>query len=321
MGLNIVYYQKNGEKKWGVLKNEQVFPITGTYETLAEFLNKGIHEARKAASVKESGIPYHSLQLLSPVTPPAQIICQGANYSAHRTEAGLQAQRPPFNLIFSKAAGSISGPHDDILCPSHVKLLDYEVEIGLVIGQKIVEPVNVTRENLFKYVAGFVIANDVSARDVQLTEGQWFKGKSYRTFCPIGPILYLIDPDEASYIHQLQLTLSVNGEVRQSASTSQLLYKPEETLTELSTIIDFYPGDLLLTGTPGGVALNLTDEDSQLLMNSFTSFEEKVERLASSQKKQSHYLKDGDLIISTAKTPDRKIDLGMQKNRVMFLSN
>lgn len=320
MGLSIVHYKENGNQRWGVLKGDIVLPVEGDYETLASFLREGIPAAKKAFAENKNGTKYSELDLLSPVTSPAQVVCQGANYGAHREEAGLKAARPPFNLTFTKAPSSISGANDDILSPEHIKLLDYEIEVGLVIGKDITEPVQVSADNLHEFVAGFVIANDISARDTQFTEGQWFKGKSYRTFCPVGPILYLIDKEEASYIHELELTLSVNDSVRQSARTEQLLYKPEETLSGLSELMSFYQGDLLLTGTPGGVALKLSQEDSDLLTNPFAPLNDKISRLNTSQQNNSKYLKDGDLIKSEIKSSDGQIDLGIQKNRVVFLS-
>ncbi|WP_096187465.1 fumarylacetoacetate hydrolase family protein [Evansella halocellulosilytica] len=320
MGINIVRFDERGTIKWGVLDDEKVYEVKGDYPTLAVFLEKGADVARKivAGDKQHGGLDLDSLHLLSPVTSPAQIVCQGANYSAHREEAGLESERPPFNLIFTKANSSLTGPNDDILCPSHVRLLDYEIEVGLIVRKEITEPIHVTLNNIAEYVAGFVITNDVSARDTQLSEGQWFKGKSYRSFCPAGPILYLIEDHEASYIHNLELKLTVNGEVRQSAHTEQLLYKPEETITELSETMSFYPGDLLMTGTPGGVALKLTSEEFNLLSNPFTKYEDKMKILIDSQKGNRHYLKDGDVVTSEVQSSDGKIHLGKQTNRVVF---
>ncbi len=319
MGISIVRFEEGKSQKWGVLKGDIVYPVNGSYRSLADFLEEGVSEAKKAFKEETNGLAFADLKLLSPVTAPAQVICQGANYSAHRAEAGLAAQRAPYNLIFTKAPSSISGPNDEIVSPAHVKLLDYEIELGLVIKKEINSEVEVTTENMHEYIAGFVIANDVSARDVQFIENQWFKGKSYRTFCPVGPILYLIDEHETSYLHELELTLTVNGEVRQTAVTDQLLYKPEETLNELSNLLNFYPGDLWLTGTPGGVALKLTPDDLENLWNPFAKLEEKIARLNDSQAQNGRYLKDGDVVTCTIKSLDGKIDLGVQTTRVSVL--
>ncbi|GAE27387.1 fumarylacetoacetate hydrolase family protein [Halalkalibacter wakoensis JCM 9140] len=318
MGIHVVRFEDNGTK-WGVLEEGRVYPVEGSYLTLADFLKDGVSVAKEINKENIEGLDANQVTFLSPVTAPTQIVCQGANYSAHREEAGLQGQRPPFNLIFTKAASSITGPNNDILSPTHVKLLDYEIEVGIIIKQEILQPITVTPDNLAEYVAGFVITNDVSARDTQFTEGQWYKGKSFRTFCPVGPVLYLIDKDEAHYIHNLELSLSVNGEIRQAAHTEQLLFKPEETLTELSGLMSFYPGDLVLTGTPGGVALKLSPEDLDLLMNPFVKLDQKVEKLNESQASNTNYLKEGDLITCEVRSSDGRIDLGKQQNKVRFV--
>ena len=118
--------------------------------------------------------------------PDARIFCQGANYRAHMRESGMDPDRA-FNMLFTKSTASLTGPDDDIVRPAHVRLLDYEVELGIVLGKAITGPVTVTEENLAEYVGAFVLANDVSARDVQLPQGQWYKGKSYPRSAPSVP--------------------------------------------------------------------------------------------------------------------------------------
>lgn len=317
MGIYIVRYEDQGETKWGVLRDQQVIPVVGDYQSLASFLREGVAHAKRQLEEAEHGLLLDEVRLLSPITQPARIVCQGANYAKHRAEAGLKPERAPFNLIFTKADSSLSGPQDNIVCPPHVQLLDYEIEVGLVIGKEISGPVEVTEANLHEYVAGIVITNDVSSRDVQFTEGQWYKGKSYRTFCPTGPYVYLFDQDEASIIHNLEVNLWVNGELRQSANTEQMLFKPEESLTELSQLMDFSPGDLVLTGTPGGVALHLNSETLDQLMNPFVSFDKKMGLLVESQQDNPRYLKEGDVIRCEVKTADGRVNLGCQENRVV----
>nr|WP_243239360.1 fumarylacetoacetate hydrolase family protein [Sulfobacillus harzensis] len=202
---------------------------------------------------KSRGVPVEEVTPLSPITRPARIVCQGVNYAKHRTEAGLPSQKPPVNTFFTKADSTLTGARDAIARPPEVELLDYEIELGLVLRADITGPITVTTDTLPEVVGGLFIANDVSARDIQIPPGQWFLGKSYRTFCPTGPILCLLEDGEGPLVHHLALNLWVNGELRQSASTAQLLYTPEETLTELSRVMDLQAGDVLLTGTPGGV--------------------------------------------------------------------
>jgi 2-keto-4-pentenoate hydratase/2-oxohepta-3-ene-1,7-dioic acid hydratase in catechol pathway len=318
MGMHVVRFVRNEKEKWGVLSGDRILVLRGSYPTLANFLEEGIEEARSINEQRGTeSISLDDVTILSPVTKPAKIICQGANYSTHRVEAGLEAGRPSFNLIFSKADSSLTGAYSDIICPSPVKLLDYEIELGLVIGTAISGPVQVTDETLDQYVVGLVITNDVSARDIQLSQGQFLKGKSYRTFCPTGPSLYLLDKEEIPLIHDLELKLWVNDELRQAASTEQLLFKPAETLTELSEIMDLSIGDLIMTGTTGGVALNLTAEMMSQISNQAISSHEKLDLLLTSQLKSEKYLKAGDVIRCVIKSKDGTINLGEQVNKVI----
>ncbi len=317
MGLKVVRFEQEGVIRWGVVVENQIKPIQAAYDSLSSLLTEGHRELREAQFSSDKGFGLDEVHLLSPVTQPARIVCQGVNYSSHRLEAGMQPQRPDYNLIFTKSDTSLSGPNDDVIRPEHVHLLDYEIELGLIIGKPITSPTEITPTNFLEYVPGIVITNDISARDVQLVEGQWFKGKSYRTFCPAGPYLYLLDEDEVPLLHDLELKLTVNGEVRQQANTSQLLYKPEETLSELSQIVDFYPGDLVMTGTPGGVAVKLSSEDMQNMSNSSLSGQAKLQLLLKSQQGQLAYLNDGDEIVCEIKSSDGRVDLGIQRNRVI----
>jgi 2-keto-4-pentenoate hydratase/2-oxohepta-3-ene-1,7-dioic acid hydratase in catechol pathway len=318
MGLQIVRFERGTQVQWGVVDENKIMVLKGTYDSLANFLQEGVQEAKK---VKEQGeaetLSFNEVNLLSLVTQPARIVCQGANYSSHRAEAGLTAERPPFNMIFSKADSSLCGAYSDIVRPSHVKLLDYEIELGLVIGQDISQPVKVTDGNLHEYVGGLVLVNDISARDVQLPQGQWLKGKSYRTFCPTGPFLYLLDKEDVPHIHNLDLKLWVNDELRQSANTTQLLYKPAETLTELSEVMDLSKGDLVITGTTGGVALNLSPEVMDQILNPFVPGGKKMELLLESQAEITNYLQDGDVIRCEIKSSDGVVSLGEQVNKVV----
>ena len=310
MGLQIVRFEKENIEQWGVVKGDNIFILQDSYHSLAQFLDNGKEEAKKLYE-QESGetISLREVTILSPVTTPARIVCQGANYSSHRAESGLEANKPPFNLIFSKADSSLCGAYTEIIRPAHVQLLDYEIELGLVIGTEITGSVEVTEENLQQFVAGLVIFNDVSARDVQLLQGQWLKGKSYRTFGPTGPYFYLLDQDEISLIHDLEINLWVNDELRQSANTNQLLFKPVETIKELSEIMNLSKGDLIVSGTTGGVAMNLSSDEMGKVSNLTTPYEEKVNTMLESQLKIGNYLRDGDVIRCSIKSADGTIDL------------
>lgn len=314
MGIKLLRFSYEEQILWGVLE-EELRVVNHSANTLKELLTTGQKEIIAAKTTGDI-IPQDAITLQSPVTPDANIYCQGTNYSEHRVEAGYSKQKPPYNLLFTKASSTLNSADADIITPAHVQLLDYEIELGLIIGQNITEPTRVTDETLRNYVAGLVITNDVSARDVQIVEQQWFKGKSYRGFCPVGPFVYLLEDGEISYLEQLELHLQVNGETRQQVLTDQLLFKPSETLSEMSEIFDLNVGDLVLTGTPGGVALRLNADIINHIYDNTLSFEEKTAYFVSSQK-EGTYLKAGDVMTLSIKSTDGKVDLGTQQNKIL----
>jgi len=231
-------------------------------------------------------------------------------------ESGLDPDVKVFNMFFEKADCSVSPPRGTVTRPAHVALLDYEVELALVFRRAITGPVTITADNMHEYVFGITIANDLSARDVQIPQMQFFKGKSYRGFCPLGPHLAVLEREEFAYLDQLTLTLAVNGEVRQHDETKNLVYKPAETISELATFSDLSPGDVLLTGTPSGCALTiprpLVRKAMQLLMpeRKFWATFRKM------QARRPQYLKAGDVVTATIASADRVVDLGEQRVRV-----
>lgn len=320
MVCHVVRFQNKGEAdaRWGVLENEVVFPLSGTYDSTSAFIREGKSEAMAvcADSSKTGGLPYDGLTLLSPITKPCQVLCQGANYVSHMIDSGMNPDDKKFNMFFHKSAASITGPAGDIVKPDHVRLLDYEVELGLVIGEEITESVRVDDSNLATHVAGIVIGNDISARDVQIPEMQFFKGKSYRSFCPVGPVLCLLEKDEIRYLNEMKLTLSVNGELRQKDTTRNLVFKPAETLTELSQITDMHTGDLVLTGTPAGCALRIP---SPVVAKIGALLPEPVKwkMFKKTQAKRKEYLRPGDVLRTSISSEDGVINLGVQENRVV----
>jgi 2-keto-4-pentenoate hydratase/2-oxohepta-3-ene-1,7-dioic acid hydratase in catechol pathway len=231
-------------------------------------------------------------------------------------ESGLDPDAKAFNMFFTKSDASISPPVGAVRRPPHVKLLDYEIELALVFRRPIRSPVAVTAETLKDYVYAAAIANDISARDVQLPQTQFFKGKSYRGFCPIGPPLAILEPDEFARLDRLDLRLSVNGVVRQDDTTANLVFKPTETISELSTFADIAPGDVLLTGTPSGCALRVPPQPIRRLLGLLP--ERRFWALfLSSQSRRSEYLKPGDIMKATIRGADGRIDLGEQVTRVL----
>ncbi|MCP5170330.1 MAG: fumarylacetoacetate hydrolase family protein [Hahellaceae bacterium] len=300
---------------WGILEGKVVYPLTLPCKSTGELLAHDPAELRQA-KVEGQSLPLDKLQLLSPITRDAKVMCLGANYRQHMIDSGMDPDVKRFNMMFTKSSASIHHPVGEIIRPKHVDLLDYEVELTLVLGKETNDSVTVTQDNLHEYVAGVCIGNDISARDVQIPQMQFHKGKSYRTFCPLGPILCLLEKHEIQYLDNLQLSLSVNGELRQNDSTANLVYKPAESLTELSQIADFKPGDVLMTGTPSGCALGLP---SPFIVRTTALLPDhlRYRLFHEAQRRRSQYLKDGDIVEASIFSSDGKINLGIQKHKVV----
>jgi 2,4-diketo-3-deoxy-L-fuconate hydrolase len=253
-------------------------------------------------------------EVLSPVTAPCQIVCQGKNYLDHLIETGTHPQNKEFNLLFAKADSSLAPPSGVLRRPPGVRLLDYEVELGLVIGRDLLSPEKVGEGDLGRWVAGLVLANDVSARDVQVPERQWFRGKSFRGFCPVGPVFWYMEPADWAAFYSLELQLSVNGAVRQKSSVGLLMHRPPETLSLISSTFDLRVGDLILTGTPGGVSMRVPAKPRwEEIADVFLTDKVKFARFVEEQEASSRYLKEGDRIEASIRTADGRIDLGRQE--------
>ncbi len=186
------------------------------------------------------------------VADTPNFICIGLNYAKHAAEANLPL--PPEPVIFSKATSALSGPFDPIILPQGSAGLDWEVELGFVIGRPCS---NVSEKDALDYVSGYFTSNDVSERDFQMNRGgQWIKGKSAPTFGPVGP--YLVTPDEVPNPQNLRVTTRVNGKVMQNSNTSDMIFNVRSIIATLSRYMDLRVGDLVITGTPEGVGLGMT---------------------------------------------------------------
>ncbi len=314
MGWPLVRYKgKNGDVSWGCVQGSDVFALGISADSLKALLAMDV-PALAVAALKGHGEALAGLELFSPVTAPCQIVCQGKNYLDHLLETGVLPKNKEHNLLFSKSDSSLAPAVGTIWRPEGVRLLDYEIELGLVIRRDISEPAEVNEINLHEYVAGLVMANDISARDVQVPERQWFRGKSFRGFCPVGPFFYYMERDDFSRLYDLQLLLSVNGTVRQKATLAQLMHKPPATLSLISRSFDLRAGDLLLTGTPGGVSMRVAPKSKwQEIRDLWRTDGEKFRSFVDGQAASGRYLKDWERIEARIFTPDRSIDLWEQR--------
>jgi 2-keto-4-pentenoate hydratase/2-oxohepta-3-ene-1,7-dioic acid hydratase in catechol pathway len=288
--------------------------ITTAAATTRQLLaDRGAIEAADSAG----SVPVDSLHLLSPVTAPCRVVAQMTNYASHVKDAGRDPEATPL-AFFRKASGSISGPFDDIVKPDHVRLLDYEVEIGLIIGRDMPVGTTITEANLADYVCGLVVTNDVSARDVQLTKTQFYEAKSYPTFTPVGPALVLLDADELKRFGDLRVRLRVNGEVRQDMLVEgDMIYAPVQALQALSRFQRLDAGDLVLTGTPVGTAISAPPKPVEVI-GSLLPDQLKWRVFFSRQAKNRKYLRHGDIVEAEVATDDGAIELGVQRTVVKY---
>ena len=256
-----------------------------------------------------------TLELVSPVTAPCRVVAQMTNYASHVKDSGLDPDTVPLTF-FRKTSGSIAGPFGDIIRPSHVRFLDYEAEIGLVVGRDLPVGTQVTENNWTSFVAGLVVTNDVSARDVQLPKTQFFEAKSYPTFTPVGPALVLLENDELERFGDLRLRLWVNGELRQdSVVADDMVYSPLQALQALARFQRLDAGDLLLTGTPEGTALSAPPKPVEMIAG-FLPPALRWKLFFKRQAQNPKYLDHGDVVEITIGTDDGAIDMGRQRTLV-----
>jgi 2,4-diketo-3-deoxy-L-fuconate hydrolase len=245
----------SGEEVPVVVLDDEVRSLAGiTTDIDAEFW-AGDGPARAAAALEAGELPLvegaDDLRVGAPIARPGAIVCIGMNYAAHAAESG--AEPPALPVVFLKVPNTIAGPNDTVTIPRGGEKTDWEVELGVVIGKR--ASYLDSPEQSLDHVAGFVVANDLSERAFQLevSGGQWSKGKVAPGFSPVGP--WLVTPDEVDH-QKLRLRSSVNGEPRQDSSTADMVFDVATVIHHLSQYMALDPGDLVLTGTPEGVALS-----------------------------------------------------------------
>jgi 2-keto-4-pentenoate hydratase/2-oxohepta-3-ene-1,7-dioic acid hydratase in catechol pathway len=230
--MTIVRYSTtdNGEASWGILEGSTIYALDGD---IYGAFSKGA----------EVG-PAENVRLLAPVDP-GKVVAIGLNYKDHVTELDPTRTLPEFPVIFLKPTSSLIGPGEAIELANPDNETHYEAELVVVIGKTARD---VEEADALDYVLGYTAGNDVSDRKVQYASGQWIQGKGYDTYCPIGPVVQTeLDPSN------LQVQSRLNGEVRQSANTSQLIFSVPFLISYVSKVMTLYPGDVIMTGTPHGV--------------------------------------------------------------------
>ena len=320
MGYNILRFKHNGKIQWGVLKSDTIAPFASGAEQLKEVIANHLEEAAAISKNRALGtIALNTVELLSPVTRPTRLLCLGVNYADHRAEAkGNQHEKQ--TLFFRKDESAITAPFATIPWPNNDPLLDYEVEMGMIIKKPIRKPSTINAQNIEEYIAGVILANDLSPRATMIFApfGQWYKGKSWRNMCPLGPYIHIFEKVEVGKLHDLEIKLWVNEELRQDAHTSQMITKPEQALTEASAFVDLEVGDVVLTGTPGGVAIKAPSKFAQNIARLLIPEKKLAKMMIKGQLKSGKFLKEGDVIRCSLKSSDGSIDAGEQSVTIAY---
>lgn len=251
--MRLVNFRKGPDSGFGVEREGKILPLSSAgYRNDAEFLAAGdaaLDAARALLDHKDAvRFAMDEVQLLAPVLRPGKILCIGLNYRDHAIESGMAIPRVP--TVFLKLPHAVTGPGADIVLPANSQQPDYEAELAAVIGKG---GKNIRAEDWEQHVLGYTILNDVSARDVQLATSQWTLGKSFDTFCPMGPAI--VTTDELPDPHSLDIQLAIDGETLQHSNTRELIFKLPQLIAHLSSIVPLEPGDVISTGTPAGVGL------------------------------------------------------------------
>jgi 2-keto-4-pentenoate hydratase/2-oxohepta-3-ene-1,7-dioic acid hydratase in catechol pathway len=253
--MKLVTFRRDAESmpEVGVVRGENVISLGANCPTptalienwtmaqapITEYLDKAPAEAIT---------PFSKVTLGAPIPRPSKLICIGLNYRDHAIESGMEI--PQFPTVFNKFANSIIGPGEEIILPKASEKPDYEAELAFVIGEG---GRYIKADDWKKHVFGYTIINDVSARDFQLRTTQWMIGKAFDTFCPMGP--WIVTADEIEDPHNLDIKMTINGEVLQNSNTRELIFRIPELIEYLSSVMTLQAGDIVSTGTPAGVGL------------------------------------------------------------------
>jgi 2-keto-4-pentenoate hydratase/2-oxohepta-3-ene-1,7-dioic acid hydratase in catechol pathway len=257
--LKLANFEKDGFVRAGIIKGEEIYdismdarePISSVEQILDDSILKAVRRAEPDLT-RGHGTPLPSAKLRSPVLYPEKIIMVGVNYWGHSKEENIAP--PPYPYLFTKFRNALIGPGDAIVVPKVSHKVDWEVELAVVIGRKGRE---IRKEDAYGYVAGYAVSNDVSMRDFQKPASpvlglNWVKGKSMDGSFPLGP--WIVTRDEIPDPHALAISLHVNGEQRQSSNTADMIFKVDDLVSYASVGMTLQPGDIISTGTPGGVA-------------------------------------------------------------------
>jgi len=247
--MKLIRFGEKGKEIPGLWKDGRIVNLQTHFPNIPDigqpFFQDGWLE--KIAKIDDPGQEM-TVRLGAPIAAPSKIICLGKNYTEHAKEGGFDVPKQP--LLFCKTVNTVNGPYDPVLMPKSSGKIDWEVELAVVIGK---EGKRIKKEEAFDYIAGYMVMNDVSAREAQFADSQWFRGKSFDGFAPMGPAI--VTKDEIPDVQNLRLTAMVDGEIMQDGNTRDMIFDVATLIENISEDMTLIPGDIISTGTPSGVGI------------------------------------------------------------------
>ena len=247
--MKLVRFGEKGKEKPGLYKDGNVVDLRKLFPEIPDIGERFFREnwLEKIAGVEEPGQKIKD-RIGCPIHKPSKIICLGKNYAEHAKEGGFE--NPDRPLIFCKTVNTLNGPFDPIILPKSSGKIDWEVELAIIIGK---EGKRISKAQARDYIAGFTVMNDVSGREAQFSDSQWFRGKSFDGFAPAGPLM--VTPDEIGDVNNLRITATVDGKIMQDGNTRDMIFDVYTIIEDISEDITLIPGDIISTGTPAGVGI------------------------------------------------------------------
>ncbi len=247
--MRLIRFGDKGKERPGLYKDGRIVDLRALFPDIPDICEAFFRDGwmEKIAQATDAGEEM-DVRLGCPIRRPSKIICLGKNYAEHAKEGGFD--RPASPLLFCKTPNTLNGPFDPILMPKSSGQIDWEVELAVVIGR---QGKGISRSEALDYVAGYAVMNDVSGREAQFSDSQWFRGKSFDTFAPLGPCI--VTPDEIGDVQNLRLEALVDGETMQDGNTRDMIFDVAHLIENISADITLWPGDIISTGTPAGVGI------------------------------------------------------------------
>jgi 2-keto-4-pentenoate hydratase/2-oxohepta-3-ene-1,7-dioic acid hydratase in catechol pathway len=247
--MKLVRFGEKGKEKPGLWKDGTIVDLKKIFPDIQDIGEVFFREnwPEKIAEINDPGQTLKD-RIGCPIHAPSKIICLGKNYAEHAKEGGFENPEKP--LIFCKTPNALNGPFDPIILPQGSGQIDWEVELAIIIAK---QGKRILKTEAWDYIAGFTVMNDVSGREAQFSDSQWFRGKSFDGFAPVGP--FLVTPDEIGDVNNLRLTAKVDGEIMQDGNTRDMIFDVSTIIEDISEDITLIPGDIISTGTPAGVGI------------------------------------------------------------------